>query len=121
MGNAKYKREHREQGLCLNCSRPALPGRVCCIVCNETDRVNFHKWLAKPGNYERKQEQNRKQRKLYRETNRCIHCGAPLGEQDEGRVCCMNCRDGTFTAIPNQPPISGELLENYYKKIAEQS
>jgi hypothetical protein len=69
-------------------------------------------------NYAKVLEANRKTKQRYRETNRCQSCGAPLGEQDEGRSHCMNCRDRAFRAILGGPPVRGKLLENYYKDIA---
>ena len=119
MGDNAYKQKHKEQGLCVDCSRPALPGRIKCIIHSETSRMQNYKYVH--NNYAKVLETNRKQKQIYRDTNRCPSCGAPLGEQDEGRAHCMNCRDRAFQAIPKYSPVSGELLEDYYKKIAEQS
>ena len=121
MGNAKYKQKHREQGLCVDCSRPALPFRIHCIIHNEKVRVRTKEWLEKPGNRERRVKSVRKLRQLYRDTNRCCKCSAPLGEQDEGYMTCVNCRDSAVQVIPKSQPISGGLLENYYKTIASAS
>ena len=121
MGNAKYKKAHREQGLCVDCPRPVLPGSIRCLICVQGNEESSRKWLAKPGHYKYTFEQNRKRRERYRESNRCIICSTPLGEQDEGCVSCVNCRSREMRATRNNPPISGELLENYYKKITKQS
>jgi len=121
MGNNSYKKKHKEQGLCRDCPRPAIPGRQHCMICSEKDRSHYREWLKKPGNYQRKYEANKKLKALYKKTNRCHICGAPLGEQDEGRVTCMNCRDRKIHSMPKYGPIGGKLLENYYKEIASQS
>jgi len=119
MGDAKYKQRHKEQGLCKDCSRPALPMRSYCIIHGEKYNLRFKEWMKNPAHYKSHHETLKKIRQLYRDTNRCIVCSAPLGEQDEGYVTCMNCRDVTFKTIPKYSPIAGGLLENYYKEIAE--
>ena len=119
MGNAAYKKKHKELGLCVDCGRPALPGFVRCIIHNENNRAQCYKWFQ--NNYDKILERNRKTKQIYRDTNRCCSCGTPLGEQDEGRSHCINCRDKSFQAILGHPPISAGTLEDYYKKIAEQS
>ena len=119
MGDAAYKKRHKEQGLCVDCSRPAIPGRIRCLIHNENSRLQSYKWFQ--NNYAKVLETNRKTKQRYRETNRCVSCGTPLGEQDEGCSHCVNCRDKSFQALLSRPPVSGGLLEDYYKKIAEQS
>ena len=121
MGNAKYKQKQKDQGLCRDCSRPALPLRLHCIIHNEKYRLRYQRWIKKPGNYQRQCESVKKQKELYRKTNRCVGCSAPLGEQDKGCIHCVNCRDRSVYSIPKYGPIAGRLLENYYKKIASQS
>ena len=119
MGNAKYKQKHKEQGLCVDCSRPALPFRVHCIIHNENRRQYMENEFKKDP--VRQHKLNRKTKQRYRETNRCTACSAPLGEQDEGKTHCMNCRDRAFQAIPRHSPVGGALLEDYYKEAAKQS
>ena len=120
MGNAKYKQSHKEQGLCVHCPRPALPNRVTCLVCNDKDRKR-QKMLF-DNNPLKKIEANRKQKVLYVNSNRCISCGAPLGEQDEGCSHCVNCRlHKSIPKLPGCPPVTGKLFENYYEKITSQS
>jgi hypothetical protein len=116
MGNNAYKQKHREQGLCVDCSRPVLPGQTKCIIHNEKSRARTYRHYQK--NHDKVLESNRKIKQRYRDANRCPSCGAPLGEQDEDCSHCVNCRDGSFQAILGHSPVSGELLETYYKKIA---
>ena len=118
MGNAKYKQKQKDKGLCRDCPLPALPFRVHCIKHGEKYRLSFQKWLKKPGNYQRQREHVKKFKELYRKTNRCTKCSAPLGEQDEGCTSCVNCRDSIIQAIPKGPPVMGELLGYYYKDTA---
>ena len=119
MGIAKYKQKQKDQGLCRDCPRPTLPGRVHCIIHNEKYRLYAQEHLKEPGNYQRQYESNKKLKALYKKTNRCPNCSAPLGEQDEGCVCCVNCRDRNVYRVPKYSPIAGRLLENYHKAIAE--
>jgi len=119
MGNIAYKNRHKEQGLCVQCSRPAIPGRILCMVHSESSRQLDQKRYPKRKEYLLKQVE--KNRKRYRETNRCPMCSAPLGEQDEGYKNCVNCRSKAFHVVRGTPPITGGLLENYYKRIASQS
>jgi len=121
MGNSAYKQKHKDQGLCRDCPMPALPGRLHCIIHSEKRRLHYQEWLKKPGNYQRSYESNKKLKELYKKTNRCHMCSAPLGEQDKGRVTCINHRDRRFYRMPEYGPIAGKLLENYYKAIADQS
>ena len=117
MGDNAYKKRHKDQGLCVDCGRPALPKRIRCIIHNRIHNAKNYEWMHK--DYGKVLEANRKQKQIYRDTNRCPSCGAPLGEQDEGYRHCMNCRDESFKAILGGPPIRGKLLEAYHKKIAE--
>ena len=121
MGNAAYKQKQKDQGLCRDCPRPVLPGRVQCIIHNEKYRFCAQEYLKDPKKYQRQCERNRKQKELYRKTNRCPKCSAPLGEQDKGYVGCVNCRDRSVYGVPKYSPIAGRVLEDYYKAVAEQS
>ena len=121
MGNAKYKQKHREQGLCQDCSRRVVPFQNRCIIHGERVKLYTRRWLKRPGKYQDHLEKARKLKQLYRDTNRCYKCSAPLGEQDEGYKTCVNCSDSTFKAIRKGSPIAGGLLENYYKAIASKS
>jgi len=121
MGDRAYKQRHIAQGLCPDCSRPAVPGKTYCTIHSARKIQSDRKWFANPKNRERKRLYSLRQREVYRKSNRCIMCSAPLGEQDEGCVTCINCRLRAIRATRSYPPIMGAQLENYYKKIAEQS
>ena len=121
MGDNAYKQKHKEQGLCRDCSRLALPKRVLCIIHSINNSARIKAWLQLKNNHEKVLKANYELKKRYRATNRCPACSAPLGEQDEGYVRCVNCRDSSFMAIPRYSPISGGLLENYYKEVTKQS
>jgi len=120
MGNAKYKQSQKDKGLCRDCPRPVLPGRAHCIIHNEKYRLYAEKCGKIPEKYQRQYERVRKQKELYRKTNRCPSCSAHLGEQDEGHINCVNCRSRCYYNISKYGPIAGRLLENYHKAIAEQ-
>jgi len=63
----RYKQRHRELGLCVDCSRPAVPGKALCEVHIAT----------------RKERDGRAV--IYRiENGLCSLCGHPLGAQDSG-------------------------------------
>jgi len=118
MGNAAYKQRHKEQGLCRDCSRPALPMRLHCIIHNEHYRKYIKDKNKIPEIHAILLESSRKLKEKYRKTNRCPKCSAPLGEQDKGYVTCINCRIRLHSGYSH---IAGVLLEDYYKKVAVQS
>ena len=117
MGNAKYKQKHKEQGLCRDCSRPAIPMRAHCMICNEKYRLHNHKNNFTKEQYAKRLQATREHKKRYRETNRCPQCSAPKGEQDEGFISCVNCRLNLHSSYS---PVMGKPLEDYYKSVAEQ-
>ena len=70
--------EHREKGLCVECSENAIPGRAKCSW--HTISHSIYDKIAK---------------EKYKINKRCISCGLPLhDEMDEGHVKCLQCRDG---------------------------
>lgn len=90
VGDARYKQRHKEQGLCVDCSNPVVPGFIWCASCREKNRIKVNEWNSKNKN---KIKIYRKKRKLYRIANRlCSECGDILGEQDDGYKQCINCR-----------------------------
>ena len=86
MGNNEYKKKHREQGLCINCSRPSVPGRVKCATHLQTQSDATHRWQQE--NPDKAREAQGKKKKKRRESGRCINCGGP---RDSGNVTCSNC------------------------------
>ena len=119
MGDAAYKKRHKEQGLCVDCSRPAIPGQLRCIIHARNIQYFCARWCSK--NREKKNKYWRNKRAEYKKEGRCVTCGAPLGEQDEGRTHCVNCRDRKLRIIPKCKPVGGELLEDYYEEVAKKS
>ena len=85
MGDKKYKDEHRRKGLCVNCSRPAVVGKVLCYVHLENEKVRDNK-------------RNKKRKQKYKDENRCPSCSAPLSDLDlqDGYIVCCNCRQGLY-------------------------
>ena len=95
MGNAEYKRKHREQGLCIDCSRIACPGTIRCLehlyvrAAIQQDYYRRHRQLL--CNNSKKDRQQRKKFGL------CIKCGNERDEDiDNNLVSCQNCREGLF-------------------------
>ena len=76
MGDAVYKKQHFDQGLCVHCNRPARAGKRECEICAQ-----------KHG--ERNAVNNRKYKKIRAEKRLCIRCGRPLieGELYNCAVC----------------------------------
>lgn len=80
------RQSHRERGLCLNCCRPAVPGKARCPVCAARARrcqeapkhVEAHKAFIKRVRQERY------------EAGECMDCGRVLGQLDDARY--KNCR-----------------------------
>ena len=110
MGNAVYKRKHKELGLCRDCPTPAAIRGHCL--------KHYWRRLSRDREY---QEEHREERNKYSKNwqrknaaeGRCTHCGIPLIE-GEGRKC-VNCNSwhiiyptittfsilGTFTMGPS--------------------
>lgn len=77
MGDNAYKLAHIRARLCVDCSRPASPGRIYCEIHLETTRLRA--------------QRNKQERK---ETGRCPECSTLLEDDcDSGHVVCQNCRE----------------------------
>jgi len=122
----KWRQEHKEKGLCLYCSSPALGGHVSCEKHLKANRISGLKHYAKckmafrcvvcgkphgkPGYYclcEKCLEKNRKYKKTkrdeWRKAGRCITCGRPLEpEADENYKSCSSCRTYGTTLIERE-------------------
>ena len=87
MGNAKYKQKHKELGLCVDCSRPALKDTNLCWLheMKQNKRTNsyYYENLDKVKAKRNIKYQGRKDR------HECPDCGRPLTEEDG--VYCVNC------------------------------
>ena len=117
MGNAAYKKRHLEQGLCRECSRPAVPGLTRCAIHLINNNKGVIRWNAEHREHKRKLRRDEIKRR--KEEGCCPKCGAPLHEEDEGYMECLNCR--IQIGKPRWcSPISEVALENYYKKVASQ-
>jgi len=80
MGNLKYKRKHKESGLCLFCSLPAEVGEYC-FKHRETHK-KAHRIF------------NKKKRQEYLESGICTRCGNLLHEEmDAEHTKCLSCRE----------------------------
>lgn len=92
MGNQAYKRKHKAQGLCVNCSRPVIKDSTCCLTC----RLSHQKGMRNHYANNRKQEIERSRRKVKqrKQNNKCIACSAPLDpDPDSDYITCINCRE----------------------------
>jgi NMD protein affecting ribosome stability and mRNA decay len=68
---------HKAKGLCCHCPRPAVPGRLRCVVHAE---------------YLRRQSAVVRQQMFLE--NRCVRCNKPLTPgMDDGFTTCLNCRE----------------------------
>jgi len=75
MGDQKYKKKHRELGLCRDCSDPATHGTRC-----KKHTIMHCKSMIKT-------------RKKRIKNFKCNRCGLPLfKDTDFGRISCVNCR-----------------------------
>ena len=89
MGDQEYKQRHREQGLCLNCSRPVHKGYKHCLIHLRTKVISQRKYELKQGEAYLQIQRDIKQYR--RDNNLCPMCGAPLG--DSKYINCQNCRE----------------------------
>jgi len=91
VGDNSYKKRHKEQGLCVDCSRPSLPNNTRCAVHSYFHSVTNKNFYNK--NREKEIIRHRKAVLQYKENNRCPRCSAPLDEDaDNGYITCVNCR-----------------------------
>ena len=81
----RYKLQHKKQGLCVDCPRKALPGRIRCLKCI----INHNSYKRDPI---KRQKKDRELKEYRIKNNLCPCCGGPFGPMDEGKKTCMNCR-----------------------------
>ena len=91
MGSNAYKKRHKEQGLCVDCSKPAVLGEKKCAIHHYNNKIrckeNFHK------NHKVRMIKSRLEKQKRRDEGRCTKCGKPLDlETDRGHIQCINCR-----------------------------
>jgi len=80
MYRRNYKALHKENGLCLWCSRPASGRTLLCEHHREIERL-------------RSAKNRRMLVDRYLQEGRCVRCSTPLDpEMDEGMTYCLSCR-----------------------------
>ena len=98
MGDNQYKKRHREQGLCTDCSNPVMPGCIRCVECLCGNAKA--KKIETIENREKLNYRVAKRRAMFRKSGRCTKCGAVLDPDiDEGFITCQNCREGIFYEV----------------------
>jgi len=92
MGDAAYKQRHRELGLCVECSKPALKNRTKCKRHLANNIVFSLKWRAANRKHYNKWQLEYKQKRI--KDGRCRDCGRPMIEEEQPGLyhTCMNCR-----------------------------
>jgi len=96
MGNAEYKRRHREQGLCVDCSNKVFSDKTRCIECLYKRHLSRLKYYAK--NRQLINSNSAKERIRRKKFGLCISCANKKDEDvDEGYVECQNCRERLFS------------------------
>jgi len=83
----RYKKLHKERGLCVNCAREVIPGLTKCMFCWSKESLYNKRYYQ--ANKERLNKTARRRRDRYKQENRCTACGAPLMDGDG--VVCVNC------------------------------
>lgn len=82
---------NREENLCWKCGAEAIDGLRICLTCAkniEKKRISNRDYYTK--HRQALIEASRKQRQVRSEQGRCVRCGKPLTEDDEGKYC--SCR-----------------------------
>ena len=87
MGNQAYKNRHKEQGLCVSCSRLAVPGDYYCTLHRYTHQLTDMGYYWR--NKEVRDAKVRMRREELKSEGKCPDCGVLLIE-GEG-VKCANC------------------------------
>ena len=97
MGDTKYKAAHRAAGLCLFCSKPAIPGMTLCekhIITNRESKRKYHDADPKRDNLCALKQKHKRIKE-----GRCRDCSGPLSpETDDGHRCCFNCRHKLYAS-----------------------
>lgn len=92
MGNSDYKQRHREQGLCVDCPLPAMPGHIRCV-----EHLHSHAVRKRIARSRDPVEYRKKWRRIYiqrKKDGRCPKCGnVKEYDVDEGFIVCQNCRE----------------------------
>ena len=87
MGNQAYKHRHKEQGLCGNCNRKAIPGFTLCGLCSYKKSLGAKQYRLDNIAYFRLQDREKRKRRIGE--GRCSKCGALLMEEEV--KYCVNC------------------------------
>ena len=111
----KYRRLHKEKGLCTNCARKAIPGLTRCIYCWNIARHDAQKYYQK--NKEKIKAESQKRRDRYKQENKCSRCGAPL--MDGEGIVCVNC--SIQRQYPNRKYIGGQSYETNHETVTGKS
>ena len=99
MGNNEYKARHKEQGLCVDCSQPAAPGRIRCWTHAKSLCKSATNWYK--AHREEQLVYSKIKREQYEKNFRCKRCSTPLWEDEikAGLKTCSNCRHGFYRDI----------------------
>jgi len=95
MGRNKYKKWHREQGICVDCPKKVFPGRIRCL-----EHLSKRQIMAK--NYYKRHRQlicdnAAKERQRRKDSGLCISCSNQKENGiDDGYTECQNCRERLF-------------------------
>ena len=92
MARARYRARHKAQGLCLECPRPALPGKTLCGY--HAMKGSMQNRLYRQRHYLKIKECEIKNRQYSKDNHLCIYCGAPFKEDWE-TLSCPNCSTET--------------------------
>jgi hypothetical protein len=92
MGDAEYKRNHLEQGLCVDCSSEAFPGKIRCLEHLYRRQLSSSKYYFK--NRQLCCDNAAKKRIRRKNLGLCSTCGNKKDEDvDKGYIECQNCRE----------------------------
>ena len=92
----KWRKNHKELGLCGQCNKPKHKWLSLCLEHHRRHLKANVEYLKRHPN--RTRERGAKKRKLCKETGRCPKCyGTLRPDMDNGRVQCLNCREGIHT------------------------
>jgi len=94
MGDNKYKKKHKELGLCIECSRPAAPFS---ILCFKHTASHYERNLIYDQAHKKERAIKTKAAKLKRKAEgRCITCGGPKHDGRKDKTECQNCTEKLY-------------------------
>ena len=90
-GVSRYAKRHKENRLCVRCSKPAAEYSLLCLdhLSREHQRMRMYRLI--PAFRERNQTYSKARYYKFKVDNKCTQCGMPLDDESRCGARCLNC------------------------------